>query len=99
MKNIQSIIKEKAIELGVEYRPDYSGRGMYNRSCIGVVGAFSDCMDVIKSVLIYVHNAELDCGNDDTAYDFESALGDLLDYNQDSMGRSVILYWPSMQDD
>lgn len=99
MKSIQSIIKEKAIELGVEYRLHYSGRGMYSRSCIGVVGEFSDCMDVIKSVLIDVHNAELDCGNDDTDYDFESALDELLDYNQDSMGLSVILYWPNMQGD
>ena len=99
MKSIQSIIKEKAIELGGDYCPDYSGRGMFNRSCIGVVGAFSECMDVIKSVLIDVHNEELDCGNDDTDYDFESALDELLDYNQDSLGLSVILYWPSMQDD
>ena len=99
MKSIQGIIKDKAIELGVEYRPNYSGRGMFNRSCVGVVGEFSECMDVIKSALIDVHNEELDGCNDDTDYDFESALDELLDYNQDTLGLSVILYWPSMQND
>ena len=99
MKSLQSIIKAKAIESGVEYNPSYSGRHMFNRSCIGIMGTCGDCMDVIKAVLLEIHNEELDCGNDYTDYDFESALHELLDYDQDSMGLGVILYWCGMQED
>ena len=99
MKSIQSIIKEKAIELGVEYCPDYSGRGMYGRECVSISGAQSECMRVIKACIVELHNEAQDEANDDTDYDFETALELLFDHCTDSMGTGVVFYWTCMQDD
>lgn len=99
MKSIQSIIKEKAIELGVDYCPDYSGRGMYGRECVSISGARSECMQVIKACIVELHNTAQEEANDDADYDFDMAIELLFDYYTDNMGTGVVLYWPSMQDD
>lgn len=99
MKSIQSIIKEKAIELGVEYRPNYSGRGIYGRQGIGISGSRSECMAVIKACIVELHNEAQDDVNDDTDYDFETALELVFDYNTDTLGCGMIVYWPGIQDD
>lgn len=36
MENIKELIKDFCDDEGLNYRDDYSGRGMYGRSCVAV---------------------------------------------------------------
>lgn len=66
-------VNDVADLLGGSVRDDYSGRGMFGKSCYGIV-----CDDANECI------AEA------------GALG-LRGARTDSMGRSVIVYWPSIQ--
>ena len=63
----------------------YSGRGMYGQQCVGVdTEGVGDLMKI--AVLLVRHGID----PEDVA-----GLGDAL--RTDSMGRGVILYWPSLK--
>jgi hypothetical protein len=47
-KTLKNEIINKARELGLEIRSDYSGRGMFGATCLGVVGATHD-LDALMS--------------------------------------------------
>lgn len=70
----------------VSFRNSYSGRGMYGRECVGIVGSFESCMAVIGEVI--KENKE--------EPGFDEMVDQLLDFSQDSMGMDVILYWPEL---
>ena len=79
-------IESAAGWLGVELRLDYSGRGMYGNTCLGVVGDYACAKDLVDKIYEY---AEED--DDDDLF----ALADLMseDWSRDSMGLKVIEYW------
>lgn len=68
----------------LEYRMDYSGRGMFGRKCFGVV-----CDDPL-SIAIMLADAirDTEC--------FVGAYDELGTPRMDSMGLSSILYFPSV---
>ena len=70
----------------VVFHNNYSGRGMFGRTCVGIVGSMSDCMCVIASVIKEA------ASDRDISLDY--TVDTLLDFSQDSMGRDVILFWP-----
>lgn len=113
-QSIQQRIKTACEDTGgdVTYRKDYSGRGMFNRKCIGIVGSLEQCMALISEVIQQSHSeafdAAFDCEGDDgveekAASEMSSAhcelIQTLLTFERDSMGYDVILYWSNVEDD
>ena len=90
MESLQSLIEEACAQSQhVVFYNEYSGRGMYGEKCIGIVGSLSDCMRVISAVIVTMSrtlNAE-----------FEGNVQTLLDFSKDSMGRDLIVYWPTLE--
>lgn len=81
-------LEEIAYEHDLTARDDYSGRGMYGKSCIGVTG--DDIGNVIRMLF------ELKDNDEDLAYVLVDGR-----IATDSMGLSTIFYWPgvSVEDD
>jgi len=77
-------VKDFAEEGGLDFRGSYSGRCMYGKACVGVVA--EDFASFLAFFAILVRNLE-----DDN--DIES----LTNVRQDSMGRQIIYYWPSIE--
>jgi hypothetical protein len=78
----QHVIEALAGEFDVRA---YSGRGMYGQQCVGVdTEGVGDLMKI--AVLLVRHGID--------PFDV-AGLGDAL--HTDSMGRGVILYWPSLK--
>jgi len=67
----------------------YSGRGMYGKQCVGVTGSERAVMAVIQEV---IKEAHYDSAHDDTV-DFELTVDTLLNYERDSMGMDIVVYW------
>ena len=88
-------------EYDVSFRNDYSGRGMYGRNCVGIVGSESSCLKVIAEVIKGAREElkKVQLGSSEHEGDmlFGQVVDTLLNYDRDSMGRSVILYWPQLE--
>lgn len=81
----------------VSFRDDYSGRGMYGKECVGISGGYSACQRLIGEVIIQLGQDMQDATTDQHLEAFEDAIPKLLNFNSDSMGRDVILYFPSIK--
>jgi hypothetical protein len=93
MQRIAELVKDAVDNTGdegVSFYNGYSGRGMYGRKCIGVVGSEKGCMQVVAEVLKQAHS---DPSSD---LEFDTVADTLLDYDRDSMGRDIIMYWPQL---
>lgn len=70
----------------VTYRDDYSGRGMYGQTCVGI-----DSTDpAAPTAFLYLLAEEL-------GRDFLDLLADLGGGATDGMGLGVITYWPALR--
>ena len=76
-----------------QLRRDYSGRFMYGRTCIGIVGTSRDLMRFALLVMPQVVD-ELQTGDRDV---IPQVPEEWLDIRTDDMGRDMIFYWPSVQ--
>jgi len=85
--------KARLVELaeaeGIDVRTDYSGRAMYGRNCVGVVGVPHD---MLRFVLAVVPGLD----PDDTEHTFAYAE-EWLAMAMDNMGYDTIFYWPNVQ--
>jgi hypothetical protein len=116
MKSLQECIKDACDEVGdphiMSFYNTYSGRGMYGRQCVGIVGTMNECQLIIghvikdlsmalsrvakESVLPDYSATEDDLA--DTENDFDKAINQLMNFGQDNMGMAgVILYWPDLE--
>lgn len=91
VKSLARLIEEAAEDTGVSFRPNYSGRGMYGRSCVGIVGSSQDLAAVMTEVAYNLAplSAEGWEGNQRLREELES----LFQYSSDSMGMGRIFYW------
>lgn len=89
---LQNLLKELVEDSGLdlEFRNSYSGRGMYGRTCVGIVGSERDCMNVIKEAIKEAHEL-------DETFDFDDTVDMLLSFDRDSIAYNVILYWPALE--
>lgn len=75
-----------------EIRTDYSGRGMYGRTCLGYTGEdvimFAFHLAITLTETARMHEPEL--------FDVEEYLIMMGNPSMDSMGRSTIYYWPNV---
>jgi len=88
MQNIKELIEKYCEEEGLDFREDYSGRGMFGRCCVGIT-----CDDPL-SKLIGLFAYIMDSDNELEAYEVQETLGKP---KQDSMGMSCILYFPKLK--
>lgn len=87
---IKNAVEQYGDEDAVSFRNSYSGRGMFARECVGIVGDEALCMQIIRQCIKDAHAL------DDV--DFDELVDTILDFSRDTMGRSdVILYWPTVE--
>lgn len=90
----------------VQFRESYSGRGMYGRACVGIVGTMDDCMAVIAEINATLTQELFDTaidagdGEENAAHDLNDAVQamqrQLFRFSWDSMGWTTIVYWPAI---
>jgi hypothetical protein len=115
MQSVQEALREACEDVGnsdiVSFRNTYSGRGMYGRQCVGIVGSMAECQLVIAQVIKTLSMAlsrvakesvdpDYSATEDDladTENDFDLAINSLMNFSQDNMGLDVILYWPNLE--
>ena len=85
-EKVLDIIKEFCEDNDLEYVDDYSGRCMYGRTCIGIVG--DDMLTELVNLCDRLHDEEIN-----SAYD---SLGCVY---MDNMGRQSIIYFPNLSKD
>jgi hypothetical protein len=73
-----------------DFRTDYSGRGMFGASCLGiVVGTSGFASGILFAQAVTEYNEDTDL---DDFLDLDWFSGSYSDF----MGRSTIIYWPSV---
>jgi hypothetical protein len=89
MGNKTKVLVDLIICAGYSVR-SYSGRSMYGKECLGVT-----CDDTHKLIVDVIEQAiEEDNGENSV---IEDTLEVMKDSRTDSMGRSSIIYWPSVE--
>jgi len=88
MDNIKELIKEFCDNQDLDYRDDYSGRGMYGRNCVAIV--CNSPLATLSNLFAYI----VDSKDDIEGCEVEEVLGEPM---QDNMGMSNILYFPHIK--
>lgn len=84
IENLRAWLNERDVDAdSIDFRHNYSGRGMYGRTCFGVVCGRAQTAAV--QIALYTLMAQ-DIGE-------EEALGVVMNGSQDSMGYDTIIYW------
>jgi len=99
--NLQQKLKDAcAYHENARFRNNYSGRAMYGKRCVGIVGSYGECMAVIAKVIIdsraELSRVQMGSSEEECTRLFTEAVYTLLNYTQDNMGLDIILYWPSL---
>jgi len=71
-----------------DVRTDYSGRGMFGRTCVGIVGDTNTLVDFVKAV---VEDAVAEDFTDDV---LTGLYEEISTVQTDSMGTRSVFYWP-----
>lgn len=105
VKRLRAAAEETASEVHVR---QYSGRGMMGLYCTAIAGSFDECMQLIGSV-IKSYSREIAQGIRDSRTDerdeylaaeqdmLDTYVDILLDYERDSLGHGVVLYWRNLK--
>jgi hypothetical protein len=88
--SIAEMIRDAAEQAGLSFRRDYSGRGMYGRSCIAVSGHRHSIQCELFPAVIQEIAA---CYPDQVS----EMARQLMDYQTDSMGFDQVFYWSDLQ--
>ena len=78
-------------------RLDYSGRGMFDSECVGIVGNVGDLIGFVSAA---VRQDEYNQANDeqtDEAHELHEFLRHIEDVSSDSMGYDSIFYWTAIE--
>lgn len=77
-----------ADDYGLEVRTDYSGRGMYGKTCMAVVGRDVDFWQFTLAL-----------GGEFATHDEGMEMLDMMGDppSRDNMGLSMVWYWPGLQ--
>lgn len=88
MDNIKELVKEYCEDAELNYRDDYSGRGMYGRRCVAII--CDSPLNVLCELFAYI----VDSDEDLYGCDVQCALGEP---EQDSIGMRSVLYFPKLR--
>jgi hypothetical protein len=72
---------------------------MYGKACMGIAGSLTDCRRVIGMAIKDGFDEFDPAAGGDDEFDFRGAVDTLMEFDQDSMGFDVILYWPDVADE
>jgi len=108
LEPLSHVIEQIANDMDVDCRLDYSGRFMYGKKCIALTGSLNQSMAVIAEVINQRYQEVISNARDadddsaiDASYQEESqVVGEvekLLNFQYDSMGLDVVVYWPKIQ--
>lgn len=90
----------------VQFR-NYSGRAMYGKQCVGIVGEMKVLLRVIKDVItedsievfqeaVHAEGDEEFAAADKHHDEHLNLIRAILNFQTDSMGLDMILYWPNI---
>lgn len=96
MSYLISAIKEAAMNTGCEVRTNYSGRGMYGRTCLAVTEDRSTIQDLIAETASLLHDHYKETDVDMFSADVATLITGV---KYDSMGHDQIAYWPDLNVD
>lgn len=85
MKSVVEILKEFCDDNGYEFYENYSGRYMYGKTCVGIVGSFNTL-----HLVVCLADVLRDEGYDNA----EDILGEPC---QDTLGLETIVYFKGIQ--
>lgn len=77
------------VDIEDEVRTDYSGRGMFGRSCLAYTGGSPTEFTAALALVILQSR-----GGEEGAWELFEVIGEIGDGSHDSMGRGSITYWP-----
>jgi hypothetical protein len=84
--SLQERIEESALEYGMVFQDDYSGRFMYGKRCLAVVGSRSSITPLIEKIKLSYQEKELG-----------KVMGILANYQTDSLGKyDTVFYWQDL---
>ncbi|MGE4353513.1 MAG: hypothetical protein AB7D36_05465 [Oscillospiraceae bacterium] len=92
MDKIRNAITSFCEDNEYKYNPDYSGRNMYGKSCVGIVSE-NDPVFVAMQLLAYL----CDCYGDENDLTAEGILEMIGTPRADSMGLGSIVYFPKIK--
>lgn len=91
----RELLESEALDAELRFTADYSGRYMYGRECVGVIGSFRDIVSFVSSVSRLAGEA---CDSPHTLdlqiNEFVSSIGNC---QVDSYGLDTVCYWPSVK--
>jgi len=87
----------------VRFSGNYSGRGMYGKTCISISGSEGDCRGVLVEAVKEMMSdlAFAGTGNsEDLLPEYQGIVEELmLEYSTDSLGRGIVMYWSQIADE
>lgn len=106
---VLNILKDCAEQASIDFRTDYSGRGMFGSRCVGISGSrdqvASVLSEVVQQIIQEVFSEAIDADDEQShnaAYDKNDQAQRAIDkliggQSQDSMGYDIIVYWPRVK--
>ncbi len=88
----------------MRFRESYSGRGMFGRTCVSVVGCMQSFQQMMFTVLAEsaseLQDTTIDGTEEEAAEAFSqhmSFIQHITDFKMDSMGLDTIFYWEDLE--
>lgn len=100
--SLSFIISEFAYSEEVTFRSNYSSRGNYGETCIGVICGKDKLNNLIKGILKHLAAEMLEeaiCNPNVSSSEFEDSVDAIFKYRTDIMGLNTIHYWPDLKVD
>lgn len=93
---IEALEATKDVDSSVKLYKDYVGDGM-SYTCYSLMGDKKKCLQVLSSAVGYMayRNDTMPIDKDT----FSKALNKLLDFEKESIGGEVAMYWPEITED
>jgi hypothetical protein len=93
--DLARLIEDAADGLDGVFTDEYSGRGMYGKTCVGV--EFEDTSNLIALGIAIAYNVAenaLLVHGADPLDAIDNVMNDLQNMRWDNMGTGIIVYWP-----
>lgn len=90
-KSLARIIEKYCDQELIQFYPDYSGRNMYGRECVGYVTERGVVREILSLIQYISSNSE------DEEYCLSDYIEELKGCKVDDMGMDTILYFPNIK--
>lgn len=96
---VEEAVEAGGLDVETSLRWDYSGRAMYGRACLALVGSLDDLVRFVVALTRLVGET-VDYGGTYGSHvnELELLLDDVQgDVRQDQLGRDAVFYWPNVR--